>query len=781
MAMILKNTLQNLISRAFLASNRSNRRLKRRNSRTEQLETRALLAVFTVTSNADSGTGSLRVAITNANATPGPDEITFDLATNGTEFDLGGTQFTITESLTITGNGADNTVIDAQLNSRIFDIASSAVNVTITGVTLKNGRVSAAGTQTGGAIRSAATGILSISSSVLSTNTVDDTTGTDAYGGAVFVQGGSLAVFGSTITGNTADWGGAIYAAGGSDVSITVSNVDGNFATNDGGAVYAGFGGQGDVTITGSTLESNISQKRGGAIKADNVTITGGSSVRLNNSTTEGGAIHADGNVSVTNSTVSENTSSTQGGAIHAGGNVTVTSSSTINDNTATGQGGAIFSVGSTEVTNSTISGNSTTGDNAYGGAIYSNSGAVTISQSTLSGNSTTGSGARGGAIVAFSGAVTISQSTLSGNQVTGTNSDGGAFFFDDSVVTIVNSTITGNSATDVGGGLGMLVDSPDLKLTIHNSIIAGNTAGSNPDFTSPTNPGTNLEVRHSLIGRNNGTGLDATAGTTPGANGNLIGGDYAGAAINPQLSPLANNGGPTQTHALLATSPAINLGSNASAAAFTTDQRGNPFPRIFGGTVDMGAYEFFTGPLVVSTNVDESDGDFSSGDLSLREAIELANLSPETNSITFATSTNGTEFDLTLFEMFVTDTLTITGNGATSTIIDAQQASRIFNFQSGNFTLNGVTLKNGKTTAIGSGGGAIVSSSSGLLTIQNSTLSGNSTAGGNAEGGAIFANAGAVTISQSTLSGNSTEVGSAEGGAIFANTGAVTISQSTL
>ena len=262
-----KSAVQNLVSRALASAFRRNdRRLKRRNSRTEQLETRALLAVFTVSSTADTGSGSLRAAIDSANGAAGADQVVFAPSTNGTEFDLGGTQFTITESLTITGNGAGNTVIDAQLNSRIFEIASSAANVTITGVTLKNGRVSGAGQQNGGAIRSAATGILSISSSVLNTNSVDDTTGTDARGGAVFVSGGSLTVFGSTIAGNAADRGGAIHAAGNSDVTITTSNVDGNVATNDGGAVYAGLGGQGDVTITGSTLENNQSQRRGGAI-----------------------------------------------------------------------------------------------------------------------------------------------------------------------------------------------------------------------------------------------------------------------------------------------------------------------------------------------------------------------------------------------------------------------------------------------------------------------------------------------------------------------------------
>ena len=107
-------------------------------------------------------------------------------------------------------------------------------------------------------------------------------------------------------------------------------------------------------------------------------------------------------------------------------------------------------------------------------------------------------------------------------------------------------------------------------------------------------------------------------------------------------MGPLADNGGfelpdgsHILTHALLPGSPAINAGDlNAVAGVGGVpefDQRGEPFGRIVGGRIDIGAFEYQTPTdlnLLVDTLVDESDGDYSRGDLSLREAIELANAS---------------------------------------------------------------------------------------------------------------------------------------------------------
>src|SRR6201999_3463939 len=85
------------------------------------------------------------------------------------------------------------------------------------------------------------------------------------------------------------------------------------------------------------------------------------------------------------------------------------------------------------------------------------------------------------------------------------------------------------------------------------------------------------VEAKYSLFG----TELQATLT----GNGNVF-------AADPKLGPLANNGGPTRTRALLPGSPAINAGDNDAASSFTTDQRGPGFPRVIGPAVDIGSFE---------------------------------------------------------------------------------------------------------------------------------------------------------------------------------------------
>ncbi|NJL03293.1 MAG: CHAT domain-containing protein [Spirulinaceae cyanobacterium SM2_1_0] len=192
----------------------------------------------------------------------------------------------------------------------------------------------------------------------------------------------------------------------------------------------------------------------------------------------------------------------------------------------------------------------------------------MTVTNSTISGNS---AGNQIGGINGFS-TVTVTNSTVSGNSA---GSDTGGIFSNGGG-TIRNSTITNNVADADGNGTG---DGGGLRsfgtFTIENSIIAGNRdlGGQAPDLGGDF---AGSSFQFNLLGSTAGaTGLSLGAG-------NII-------TAAPGLLPLGNYGGPTQTHALAPTSPALDSG-NSSLAAGGTDQRGTG--RIQGAAVDRGAYE---------------------------------------------------------------------------------------------------------------------------------------------------------------------------------------------
>ncbi len=474
------------------------------------------------------------------------------------------------------------------------------------------------------------------------------------------------------------------------------------------------------------------------------------------------------------------------GGGIRFSSTGTLTlTDSTVSGNTTSGnfsRGGGIYSsAGAVNLVRSTIAVNGTSGLSSTGGGVSTISGAVRLTASTITGNTTSGDRASGGGISTYNGDISLINSTLSSNRVTGTDSDGGGLHFDDSLVTIVSSTIANNEANRTGGGLNLFADSSDQKLTIHNSIIAANTATTNADFTAPTSPGTNLEVRSSLIGDNTGTSLTATTTT----DGNLIG--TSATKIDPRLGPLALNGGTMPTHALLTGSPAINAGSNARIpTGIVTDQRGAPFTRT-SGVVDIGAFEAQTLPassFIVTTASDELD--YSNTAVSLREAINSANGNVGADTITFDPAVFGISqtISLRLGELQIGESITINGPGQSQLAINANRRSRVINVIGGtaiNVTLSGLTITGGQTESDQQSGGGISFDSSGTLTLNSSTVTGNRTTGDAANGGGIYASSGAVILNNSTVSGNSTSGFTATGGGIHANTGAVSLSNSSV
>jgi CSLREA domain-containing protein len=202
-----------------------------------------------------------------------------------------------------------------------------------------------------------------------------------------------------------------------------------------------------------------------------------------------------------------------------------------------------------------------------YGGAIDNAGGTVNLTNCTLTNNSTTST--TGGGINSYaSGQVTLTNCTLSGNSA---RYRGGAIG-NEATLTLNNCTLSGNSAAEGGADL---YNWEDGTATLNNSILANSLAGANlyQKDNSTLNGSRNVIESLSIVaGTNNLTGTITD---------------------DPLLGPLQNNGGQTMTVALLPGSPAINGGNNALIpAGVTTDQRGPGFLRVFGGTVDIGAFE---------------------------------------------------------------------------------------------------------------------------------------------------------------------------------------------
>ena len=236
-------------------------RLRRRRVLLETLEDRCLLATLTVNSLADNvtpgdGLVTLREAIVAANTDGrtdggnsgrGPDVIEFAGAAALGDIHLALGELTISAPLTISGSGANILKIDAGGHSRIFDILSSAGDVTIDGLTLTGG--SAAGN--GGAIQADTSGTLTISDSVVSENTAS------IRGGGIYNTSNIFNLIGGTVSGNSAvSDGGGIFSntnLTGGKTTITNSTISGNTA-NAGGGV---FNENGLTEVLNSTVTHN--------------------------------------------------------------------------------------------------------------------------------------------------------------------------------------------------------------------------------------------------------------------------------------------------------------------------------------------------------------------------------------------------------------------------------------------------------------------------------------------------------------------------------------------
>ncbi len=350
-------------------------------------------------------------------------------------------------------------------------------------------------------------------------------------------------------------------------LALTLCTVESNSATSGGG-----IDNHGPLTLRNSAVSRNSASDGGGGINNGNHTLTlTNTKVAFNSAQFRGGGIaNQAGRLTLSHSTIADNSARTGGGIFisHAGATI---GDSRIARNSAADEGGGIYnSKGGVTLTNSTVTGNSA----VDGGGIV-NTLRVTIISSTLVGNSATNEGGGLFSTSPFRAPMfnTLTNSTVSGNRArigAGMFTPFEEFFgaFND----LTNSTVAFNSATERGGGIFGF-------FALVNGLVALNTAPTGPDVLS-SSPDFPVVARFSLIGDGRGSGL------TNGTDGNQVG--SAGAPIDPKLGPLALNGGPTRTHALLLESPAIDAASTPDCPP--TDQRGVLRPQ--GAACDIGSYE---------------------------------------------------------------------------------------------------------------------------------------------------------------------------------------------
>jgi hypothetical protein len=503
-----------------------------------------------------------------------------------------------TATLTITGSGASATTIDGSgAADRVLSIATGAI-VTLQDLTITGGHAPDGATATiqgnngtggasGGGIDNA--GTLTLDDVVVSDNTagaggggavgVAGSTGGNGAsggngGGIDNEAGATLNVNGTTISGNQAGAGGTGGAGG------AASQTPGSGGSGGAGGAGGGIYNAGTVHVIDSTLSGNSAGTGGQGGSGGNATLGSGGN---------GGAGGADG------------VGPADGGGIHNQGGTLTVAGSTFSSNTAGGGGtggfggfGAVGGVGGTG------------GSASWGGAISSLNGTVTVTNSTFSGNAagTGGAGGDGGnGGTAVCGRIVCGGGGGGGGNG-GTGGYGGAIRVTNGTSSLLNATVANSHAGSGGaaglggfagslgldgsagsagaaGGLYVQASTGSQSMTLSNTIIASNS----PDNCNPTTGFGFTDGGHNL------SYPDTTCPNAVGAD--------------PKLGSLQDNGGPTQTLALGAGSPAIDAVPATGASCPTSDQRGVPRPQ--GAACDIGAYE--VAPPFSCQNVATSTG----------------------------------------------------------------------------------------------------------------------------------------------------------------------------
>src|SRR6476620_2543935 len=540
------------------------------------------------------------------------------------------------------------------------------------------------------------------------------------------------------------------------------------------------------LTITGGGASNTIIDGNRSARPDSRVLVLGsvvtvnisGVTIRNGGTGDVGGGVFNAGTLTLTNSTVSGNNVGGSGGGIYnANGATALLTNITVSGNNAGEDGGGIFNFGTLTLTNSTVSGNNA-GDDA-GGVFNVPGGTAMLTGITVNGNNA----GDGGGGIRNSGTLTLTNSTVSGNNAGG---NGGGIYNFLGTVNSFNSTITDNRAdaglngTGVGGGVH---NDAAATFTFQNTILAGNFE------TQPVG-----KVFVATTGECDGTITSSGSNLMKNydtSHCTVIGNPLL---ADPKLSPLQNNGGPTQTHALLAGSPAIDAGNpngclDSSGGPLQIDQRGllRATDGNGDGTVacDIGAFELEgqnVSPMVSIGDVTVTEG--NSGTVNATFQVTLSAPTSQQVTVTFSTVNGtalagtdyvGTTGTVTFNAGETSKTITVVVNGDTinepdetffvnlsnpvnATIADGQGLGTIINDDDTSLpsgAINDVSIGEGNSGTTNAVFTVNLSAASGqMVTVTYSTANGTATAGSDyvATSGTLIFNPGETTKSLAVM-----------------------------
>jgi CSLREA domain-containing protein len=502
--------------------------------------------------------------------------------------------------------GEPSVVVDGNGTDRVLDIGRRAVaEVVLVGLVVQNGNPGPAADggavqvhtgsmlrMTNGAVlnsRAANGGGIGSDGTVRLINTEVSNNVATGDGGGILSRG-SLTLVNGGARNNAAAAGGGIVNDG--ELTITNADLTGNTASGDGGGI---LNRAGVVTFTNGGAQENRAANGGGIVNDGTLTLSN-ANVTGNAATRDGGGILSRGTQSLTNVEVSGNTAEGIGGGILTRAGVTTLSNGAIKGNSAAMGGGVATEQGATAtLVNADVTENTA---QAEGGGLYSSASALDIAIATIAANT---AGGNGGGIAALGGALSLSRATVSTNSAAG---DGGGIYGDSATMDVTNATISGNSAA--GGGAGVLNRGGTARLT--SVTLAANTTAF-PSGGALAKLASGVSTLQSTLLANGAPagncaalGPRADQGTLRSAGGNFSSDRTCAEAFrlpgevnnrDPLVGPLQDNGGPTQTQALMPGSPAVGAVSAALCFPLLVDQRG--VSRSPGARCDVGAYQ--TGP----------------------------------------------------------------------------------------------------------------------------------------------------------------------------------------